>query len=384
MWYDTKKKIGCESKIMLDTSIYEERISRVQKELEESGAAFVLLTPSPSFQYLAGYEYLMRERLVALLIHHKSEPCIIVPAFEVSDHSHNTWIKNFITWEEDEDPYLKIKNEFETISENPIVLFDDSMPLGAYWRLERIFSGFMKTLSITPLLNEMRISKSEGEVALIRKAGEIIDHAVMTAFNKAQLGMTEIEVRQIVHNEIIREGAKPTFAAIQFGENSALPHADSSTRELRKGDLVLMDCGCSLDGYNTDMTRVGVAGTPTEEMKRVHSIVTRAEETSIAKISRGMTCGTADGIARRIIEDEGYGDYFTHRLGHGIGLEVHEPPYLVRGSAETLDVGMCHSIEPGIYLNDRFGIRIEDLVCIQEDHTEVLTYSPRTLIEMNL
>lgn len=369
---------------MFDDSIYRERMNRVQNKLEDSGANLALLTPSPSFQYLAGYEYLMRERLVALLLRRGTEPCIIAPAFEVPDHSHSTWVKNFISWEEDEDPYMKIKDEFSTLSENPIVMVDDSMPLGVYWGLERAFSGFKRTLSITPIVDEMRLLKSENEIALMRKAGEIINYAVMRAFNNAQLGMTELEVQQLVQTEILRKGGKPTFAAIQFGENSALPHADSGTRELRKGDLVLMDCGCSLEGYNTDMTRVGVVGTPTEEMKRVHSIVLRAEETSIEKITKGMTCGTADGIARRIIEDEGYGDYFTHRLGHGIGLEVHEPPYLVRGSAEILGVGMCHSIEPGIYLEDRFGIRIEDLVCIHEDRLEVLTYAPRTLIEMNL
>jgi len=369
---------------MLEDSIYKERIDRVQKSLEESSADFALITPSPTFLYLAGYDYLMRERLVALLLSRNSEPHIIAPAFEISDHSNNTWIKNFISWEEDEDPYFEIKNEFNTLLDNPIVALDDHTPLGVYWELERAFSGFRKSLSITPTINAMRIIKSDAELSLMKRAGKIIDSAVMTAFNKLQLGMTELEVQQIVQTAILESGAKPTFAAIQFGENSALPHADSSTRELRIGDLVLMDCGCSLEGYNTDMTRVGVVGTPTEEMKRVYSVVLRAEETSIEKISKGMTCGTADGIARRIIEDEGYGDYFTHRLGHGIGLEVHESPYLVRGSSMVLDAGMCHSIEPGIYLEDRFGIRIEDLVCIRENNLEVLTYSPRALIEISL
>jgi Xaa-Pro dipeptidase len=369
---------------MLENSVYKERINRIQNKLEESEGSFALVTPSPSFQYLAGYEYAMRERLVALLLRPRKEPCMIVPSFEASDHSNNTWIKDFICWDEDENPYLKIRDEFSPLSENPIVFLDDNMPLGVYWELERAFSGFKRTASITPTINEMRLSKTENEISLMKKAGEIINHAVMTAFREAQIGMSELEVRQIVHNEIIRKGAKPTFAAIQFGENSALPHADSGLRDLRKGDMVLMDCGCSLDGYNTDMTRVGVAGSPMEEMERVYSIVRRAEETSIEKISKGMTCGTADGIARRIIEDEGYGDYFTHRLGHGIGLEVHEPPYLVRGSTNILGTGMCHSIEPGIYLENRFGIRIEDLVCIRDDRLEVITYSPRDLIEMEL
>lgn len=376
--------VGCESYNMLEESVYRKRINLVQKKLEESGADFAILTPSPNFQYLAGYEYQMRERLVALLLRRNTEPTIVVPTFEITDHSHNTWIKNFITWDEDESPYIKIKEEFGYLNENPIALLDENMPLWVYWSLERAFSGFKKAMSITPLITEMRISKSEHELSLMRDAGKIIDRAVMKAFENADLGMTELEVKQIIQNEILREGANPTFAAIQFGENSALPHADSSTRNLKKGDLVLMDCGCSLDGYNTDMTRVGVVGTPTKQMKRVYSVVLNAEEVAIHKITNGMTCGKADGIARRIIEDAGFGDYFTHRLGHGIGLEVHEPPYLVRGSNAILALGMCHSIEPGIYLENKFGIRIEDIVCILEDGPELLTYTPRDFIDMDL
>jgi Xaa-Pro aminopeptidase len=145
-----------------------------------------------------------------------------------------------------------------------------------------------------------------------------------------------------------------------------------------------MDCGCSIDGYNTDQTRVGVAGEANEETERVYSTVLRAEETAIEKIGPGIACGAADGIARRVIEDEGYGEYFTHRLGHGIGLEVHEPPYIVRGNSLALAPGMCHSVEPGVYLEGKFGIRMEDLVCITDGGCEVITYSPKDLHEIPL
>jgi Xaa-Pro dipeptidase len=143
--------------------------------------------------------------------------------------------------------------------------------------------------------------------------------------------------------------------------------------------MVLMDCGCSLDGYNTDMTRVGVAGEPTNDQKNVHSIVLRANESAIEKLKPGLQCGAADGIARRIIEEAGYGDEFTHRLGHGIGLEVHEHPYITRGNAQLLEPGMTHSVEPGIYMEGKFGVRVEDLVAITESGAEVLTFSPKEL-----
>ncbi|MHA3963534.1 MAG: M24 family metallopeptidase [Candidatus Thorarchaeota archaeon SMTZ1-45] len=367
---------------MLDESVYKKRIEQVQKHLDSFNIDFAFLTPSPNFQYLAGFKYDMHERLIALVIKKKSEPQIIAPAFEVSDHSSHTWIKDIVPWAEDEDPYELVVDLVGKKSEGHSVLFDDSLPLGIYWSLETALDGFRNSASLSPMINLMRITKSEKEIDLMKRAGQIINDAVLKAFQKTTIGMTELEVQEIVHKEIRRQGATPTFAAIQFGENSALPHTAAGNRELRKGDVVLMDCGCALDGYNTDMTRVGVVGPPTEELERIYSTVLHAVETAIAQIVPGMTCGTADGIARRLIDNAGCGELFTHRLGHGIGLEVHEPPYIVRGNAMELKPGMCHSIEPGIYIEGKFGIRIEELVCIRENGPELLTFMPRDLIQI--
>jgi Xaa-Pro dipeptidase len=364
---------------MLDSSVYRERMDKIQHYLDDTGVDLALLTPSPEFQYLTGIDYMMRERLVALVIQPKSEPFLVVPAFEESDHASHTWIPSLHPWTEEQNPYEVLRSQVGIVRGPTAAAMNESMPLGVFWSLEKSFGGFKSTGSITPMINSMRLLKDESELALMKKAGEVINAAVMKAFSEARVGMSETEVMQIVQNEIVRLGAKPTFAAVQFGENSALPHHDSGMRELRKGDLVLMDCGCSIDGYNTDQTRVGVVGEPSEDMSEVYSIVLKAEETAIERIQAGLTCGAADGIARRIIDDEGYGENFTHRLGHGIGLEVHEPPYLVRGSSEELKPGMCHSVEPGVYLEGRFGIRIEDLVCVRESGVEVLTYSPKDL-----
>jgi Xaa-Pro dipeptidase len=366
---------------LLDESVYKKRIDNVQKHIETSNADFAFLIPSPSFQYLAGFYYQMRERLLALVIRTDEEPTIVSPAFEIFKHSSHTWIKDILPWAEDENPYSKVA---ELVGTNKVVLLDDSIPLGVYWSLEKALGGFKDSASVTPIIDEMRISKTEIEIDLMKKAGHIIDDAVSKAFAEAQLGMTEVDVKQIVQSEIRRQGATPTFAAVQFGENSALPHSEAGTRGLRKRDVILMDCGCSLEGYNTDMTRVGVVGEPTEEVRQVHSTVLVALETAMEKISTGMACGAGDGVARRVIDDAGYGEYFTHRLGHGIGLEVHEPPYIVRGSSEILQTGMCHTIEPGIYLEGKFGVRIEDTVCIREDGPEPLTYTSRNLIQLDL
>jgi Xaa-Pro dipeptidase len=367
---------------MLDKSVYKERLEKVEIRAREWGADFVLLTPSPSFLYLTGIDYEMRERLVALVLQPERDPFLVVPAFEASDHAAHTWIDEIVPWQEDEDPYGRVAEILAVQGNKPKVLMDENTPLGVYWALERATSGFSASASITPTINALRLLKSNEELELMKKAGHIIDKAVMTAFEHARVGMTELELKQIVNNEIIRLGAKPTFAAVQFGENSAAPHAEASSRELARGDVVLMDCGCSVEGYNTDQTRVGVVGEPNEEIERVYSLVLAAEETAIDRIEPGIACGTADGIARRVIEDGGYGEYFTHRLGHGIGIEVHEPPYIVRGNSLELAPGMCHSVEPGVYLEGKFGIRMEDLVCITQEGCEVITYSPKDLFEI--
>ncbi len=369
---------------MLEDKVFQKRVERIRHHIRETGSDFVFLTPSPAFQYLTGLDLEMRERLVGLLLTADDAPRMIAPAFEVSNLSSGTWIDEILPWEEDEDPYALISRTLDSKPTGHSVLLDSRLPLGVYWSLEKIIGGFRSASSLTPFLDKMRLVKNQAELDLIKKAGEIIDDAVMLAFSKAQLGITELEMKQIVHNEILRQGAKPTFAAVQFGENSALPHAHPSTRTLRKCDIVLLDCGCSMGGYNTDMTRVAVVGEPNDEQKRVHSIVLKAEQTAIEKIAPGLACGKADGIARRVIEESGYGEYFTHRLGHGIGLEVHEPPYLVRGNSFKLESGMTHSVEPGIYLEGKFGIRMEDLVCVKEGGAEVLTYSPRDLLQIDV
>jgi Xaa-Pro dipeptidase len=366
--------------VMLDETVYKKRMKRVSEFLEESNVDMGIVTPSAAFQYFTGIRRKMRTRLIALIITPDNNPQILSPTFEVSTLAENTWIKEFHLWAEDDDPYKVIANLVGNSQTGHSFAFEENLPLGVYWSLDRSVGGFEKQVSLTPLIEEMRLCKTEDELNLMRKAGRIINSAVSKAYNEAHVGMTELELQHIVQTEVTRQGASSTFTAIQFGENSAHPHSSAGARELKIGDIVLMDCGCVVDGYNTDMTRVGVVGSPTDEQVQVHSIVLEAQQAAIERISVGLACGAADGIARRVIEESGYGEFFPHRLGHGIGLEVHEPPYLVRGNSTNLRLGMTHSVEPGIYLEGKFGIRIEDLVCVTDGEPEVLTFMPRDLL----
>ncbi|MFW9800301.1 MAG: M24 family metallopeptidase [Candidatus Thorarchaeota archaeon] len=369
---------------MLGDIIYQKRMKQVVDFLGQQRIDFALLTPSPAFQYLTGIQRGMMERLIALLIEQDKSPKIVAPEFEVSSLSGNTWVDEFLPWAEDENPYDVIAEEAEDSRNGLSFAFDEQLPLGVYWKVEKAVGGFKRALSLTPLIDEMRLLKGGEEIDFMKEAGRIVDVAVRTAYGEVRLGMTEIEMQQIIHSEIARQESQSTFAAVLFGENSALPHGSPSGRKLKKGDIVLLDCGCVVGGYHTDMTRVGVAGPPSEEQKRIHSVVLEAQQTAIGQIRPGSPCGTVDGVARKIIEEAGYGEFFTHRLGHGIGIQVHEPPYLVRGNPMELKSGMTHSVEPGIYLETRFGVRVEDLVCVREDGAEVLTYTPRELIVIDI
>ncbi|MFX1369333.1 MAG: M24 family metallopeptidase [Promethearchaeota archaeon] len=369
---------------MLDDKVYKKRMKLVAEELGRMNVDFAFVAPSPAFQYLTGIRREASERLIALIIIPDSNPRIVAPAFEVSTLTQHTWINDFVAWAEDQDPYKVLVETAGISTAQPSVAFEDTTSLGVYRLLKESFGRFESISTLTPFINGLRQLKSEEELSLMEKAGHIINDAVLAAFESTQLGMSELQLQRIVNDAIVQAGATPTFAAIQFGENSALPHATAGNRELKKNDIILMDCGCTLGGYNTDMTRVGVVGPPTDEQRKIHSIVLEAEKTAISKIEPGLACGAADGIARRVIEEAGYGEYFTHRLGHGIGLEVHEQPYLVRGNSQLLESGMTHSVEPGIYLEGKFGIRIEDLVCVRSGGAELLTFMPRDLFIVDL
>ncbi|TFG14435.1 aminopeptidase P family protein [Candidatus Thorarchaeota archaeon] len=367
---------------MLEEKIYRERIEKTLNMISRGKFDLVILTPSPNFQYIAGFSYEMRERLVALILEPDSEPRLLVPFFEASEHADNTWIEEIITWNEDENPYEVLRKSLNSDKQSYRLLLDDATPMSVYWALQQAFGDFERVDSISPFFEQMRIRKSEIEIGRIKQAGRIIDEAVTKAFSEMELGKSELYMKQLIVNEILELGGQPTFFAVQFGERSAMPHARPDRVQLTKNEIVLIDCGCSIDGYNTDMTRVGIAGEPSAEICKVYDLVLNAEQMAIENLKAGMQCGTADGIARRIIDENGYGGFFTHRLGHGIGLEVHEPPYIVRGNSRELETGMTHSVEPGVYLEGNFGIRIEDLVCIRDDGAEVLTYSPRDLFEI--
>jgi Xaa-Pro aminopeptidase len=232
------------------------------------------------------------------------------------------------------------------------------------------------------LLDELRASKDEEELEAMRKAQKITDEAFRAVLNFIRPGMTEREVAARLVYEMMRRGAeKVSFDPIvASGPNSSRPHAVPTDRKLEHGDFITMDFGCKVDGYCSDMTRTVALGHPTEEMEQVYAVVLDAQKAGINAARAGVTGREVDAAARRVIEEAGFGEYFSHGFGHSLGLDIHESPNASPGETRELPEGAVISAEPGIYIPGRFGVRIEDVLILKKDGCEDITRAPKQLI----
>lgn len=226
----------------------------------------------------------------------------------------------------------------------------------------------------------LRARKDEEEYGILKANALLNDEAAMAAFASLKEGMTEIEVAEVVKNFYLARGAAAEFTIVGFGENGAYPHHYCSNRRLKQGDSVLVDIGGRNNGYPSDMTRMGYFGAKPEGLDEIHGIVDRAVKAAIAAAKPGMRARDVDAAARGVITEAGYGEFFLHRTGHGLGIDIHEGPYITATSDVVLEEGNVFSIEPGIYLKDRFGVRLEEIVILRKDGAEVLSGLSRDLV----
>lgn len=224
---------------------------------------------------------------------------------------------------------------------------------------------------------KLRARKGPQDYAALKANALIADQAMQAAWAAMRPGMTELQVAAVARDAFVGLGAKPIFTIIGAGANGAMPHHQTSDAVLQEGQAVVMDIGASCDGFSSDITRMAVMGQPPDGYAEVHAIVETAVQAAIAVARPGVRAHVLDDAARKVIADAGYGDYFVHRLGHGMGIEGHEPPYISASSQSVLDENMVFSIEPGIYLPGRFGLRLEDIVIMRADGPEILSTLPR-------
>lgn len=359
---------------------------KVKEKLKEKNIGGMILFPSSNQYYLTGFKTHPGERLLLTIIPTDGEPFFIAPKLYESQVKAQSWIKEIVTWVDDDNPYEIFKRTLEGRSlDDKTFLVDDTMFAS---QLLSIIKAVPKAKfeSMGDMLSDFRLIKSQDEIEKIRLASKIVDEVLEVVKKNVRAGMTEIEVAALMEYEMRKRGSEgPSFETIVgSGTNSALPHYNAGERELAEGDFVVLDFGGTYKGYCSDTTRTISIGSATEEMKKVYNIVKEAQEIGVKTARPGIKAKEIDKAVRDYITERGYGEYFTHRTGHGLGLEVHEEPYISSLGETILKPGMVFSIEPGIYIEGKFGVRIEDIVVVTEDGCERLNNHPRELAEIGI
>jgi len=360
-----------------------QRLQRVRDELERLDYDALLLVPGPDFFYLTGESLYAGKRLLALLVTRGGEVRFLVPRMnvpQVEEIRLDAGAPVVRGWDDAEDyraPLARLLAD-HGLSEARIAV-DDEMRSAFLLDLQQTCPR-VRTVHAGPVMTTLRLRKDAGELALMQQAAAIADGAIATAYAACLGGTPESAVADAVRQamETAAPGAKCYGCIVASGPNGALPHHETGTRPLARGDVIIMDYGCTWHGYHSDITLAASLGPPSEEARRVRAAVWEAQQRAIEAIRPGVPAEAIDRAARTTIERAGYGEYFIHRTGHGIGLQIHEPPYLVAGNAAPLEEGMCHSVEPGIYLPGRFGVRLEVIVTVTADGARLLNApSPR-------
>jgi Xaa-Pro dipeptidase len=330
----------------------------------------ILLGPGTSLCYFSGIRWGLSERLLALVIPRTGESLLISPAFEEARMRElMRYPIEVRVWQEDQSPTQLIASSLANRNlRTGRIGIDEALPFTFYDHFRAVAPGF-DCVSADPVTIGCRARKSAHELELMRLACEATCDVYRLVFQNLREGMSGEDISRMVSAGYSKMNLRGD-AMVLLGAAAALPHGTREPQKLKEGDVVLMDDGCLVEGYWSDVTRTGVFGKPTEKMQHVFEIVRKAQDAALAAARAGGLSGSVDDAARAVISSAGFGpDYkfFTHRLGHGIGLDGHEHPYLVRGSKTVLEPGMTFSNEPGIYIPGEFGVRCEDLMVIAPD-----------------
>ena len=363
------------------------RAQKAQRLMAEQKIDAIMLCQGTSLVYFSGVRWSGGERLFSVILPKSGHPFVVCPAFE-EDRAREQlglgpWGTNaeVMTWHEHESPYGLIA---QGLKKRGIV----TGTLGVEETVDYVFSDgvarsapALKLVSGTPITAGCRRVKDAHELALMRLASDVTLRAYKAAHESLREGMTQADFARLVsaaHTQLGFQGG----AGMQVGEYSALPHGSVQPQVIREGAVLLIDGGCSVEGYRSDISRTFVLGAPSDKMKRVFAIDRQAQDAALRAARPGALCEAVDAAARRVIEDSAFGPdykYFTHRLGHGLGMDGHEWPYLVRGNKLPLQPGMTFSNEPGIYIRGEFGVRVEDDMVITENGAELFTPQSESL-----
>ncbi|MFB7330413.1 aminopeptidase P family protein [Streptomyces adustus] len=359
---------------------YRARMDRAARAAADAGLAGLLVAPGPDLVWLTGYAPpAATERLTLLVLAADRDPVLVVPALEAPDAAKATGAPALALrdWTDGKDPYALTAGLLDATGTFGISDNAWAMHLLA---MQRALPG-TSYVSLTDDLPMLRAVKDPAELELLAAAGAAADATFEEIRDVRFAGRRESDVAADLAGLLRRHGhSQVDFTIVASGPNGANPHHEVGDRVIEDGDMVVLDFGGLKDGYGSDTSRTVHVGEPTDEERTVHDLVRAAQEAGFRAVRPGVACQEVDRAARKVIEDAGYGPYFIHRTGHGIGVTTHEPPYMIEGEEQPLVPGMCFSVEPGVYLPGRFGVRIEDIVTVTEDGGRRLNDTTREMV----
>lgn len=366
------------------------RLEKLTASLRTSGLDAVALNPGPTLTYLTGAHFHLMERPVVLLVPREGSPAIILPELEMLKVEQMPYqVQAF--------PYGENPSGWEQAFRSAAQALGLDTLMGTSGKRIGVEPNRMRLLEFryvksgapeadypdaSDVLGALRLRKDQAEVEAMRKAVRVAEAALEATIPLIKIGMTEKELAAELVTQLLRHGSEPELPfspIVSGGPNSANPHASPTGRTLQAGDLLVIDYGATVDGYISDITRTFAVGEVEAEYEKIHKIVQEANAAGRAAGKPGVPCADVDKAARAVIEKAGYGAYFTHRTGHGIGMEAHEEPYMRGDNMQILEPGMAYTVEPGIYLPGRNGVRVEDNVVVTETGSESLTILPREM-----
>lgn len=358
------------------------RMTNLLRELKSNDMDSILVTSTANFYYLSNYYTDPHERIIALWISNDIDPVMLLPAMEVEDAKNAGWNYEIIGYGDHENPWKKLSKYLDKNEKTPATLGieEDHLTLERYHAIEQILPN-NKLLHAKEVLANLRVIKTKEEYKLLKEAAALADFGIKKGIESVTEGISELEIIAKIEYELKKQGVQtmsfPTM--VLSGAKTASPHGSPSSKKIQSGDMIMFDLGVVHEGYCSDITRTIGFGSITEEQEAIYHTVLKAENATIEAATVDNSVGNLDQTARNIIEEAGYGQYFTHRIGHGLGIETHEYPSMHSKNPLPIEAGMSFTIEPGIYVPNTGGVRIEDMIFTTEDGPRILTQYPKDL-----
>jgi len=366
----------------IDQDRHLKRLERLRGQMLADGVDVLVLGPSADLYYLTGFDAHLSERLNLLVVPVEGMPALVVPALEASLIGNARSLVEVHTWADHEDPQALAARVIGPVDGKQVAVGNQLWSAFLLRLQQHLPNGTWREAA--PLMRPLRMVKDEAEIALMAEVSRLTDEAWGSFISGPPLsGLTEREALRRLVDLTAARGLSDLWGICASGPNAASPHHATGSRTIRDGDAVIFDWGGKRQGYQSDVTRTVFIGEPDDEFRSVYDVVLRANQATLEAVRPGVPLQELDRTARQLISKAGYGEAFIHRVGHGLGLEVHEEPYLVEGNDLPLEVGMVFSDEPGIYLEGRFGIRIEDTVVCTAEGGMCLNHARRELTTMS-